>query len=229
MAASQKKFYMTLAVITVIGLGLIGYVVSRDAPQSEATPSEVQPVADPNALVGREVGVARGSPDAPVVLEEYVDYQCPYCAMVARLTIPDVIERYVETGKVRYVLFDFPVHPGEKSYLAAEAARCAGDQGGFWRMHDMLFARMSQWSAERNPVDEFVDYAEALGLDAASFERCMDERKYRDLILANRRRAEQMGLNSTPSFVVDDERRVTGAIGFDRLAALIEERLPQEP
>lgn len=228
MAGSQKKFYWALGVIALAGAGLIGYAMTRGGADASPDAVSVQPAADPAAMVGLDVGVARGSADAPVTLEEYIDYQCPYCAIVSRLTIPDVIDRYVETGKVRYIVFDFPVHPGDKSYLAAEAARCAGDQDAFWPMHDLLFNRMSEWAAERNPTGKFSDYARAMGLDAGAFEGCMDRRKYREVVQANRRRAEQLGLTSTPSFIIDGERRITGAVGFDRLASIIEEELPPQ-
>jgi protein-disulfide isomerase len=186
-----------------------------------ATTQSPEPsVAEP---VGRDVGIARGSEDAPVRVEEYMDYQCPYCAMVARLTVPGIIERYVETGQVRYILYDFPVHPGENSYLAAEAARCAGDQGAYWRMHDVLLGRLSEWSQEGNPTGRFREYAEQLGLDMDAYRTCMSERRHRDVVLASRRRGEQQGINSTPTFVINGEQRISGAIGFDRLAALIEE------
>ncbi len=229
MASSQAKFYGTLGVITLAGVGLLGYVATRDDPLSTPDRTVAPAAATPGGpLVSADVGVTKGSADAPVTLDEYADYQCPYCGLVAQLTIPGIVERYVETGKVRYTFFDFPVHPGNKSYLAAEAARCAGDQGAFWPMHDILFARRPEWSAKRSPVRSFRDYAGQLGLDAGALKRCLDAGTHRDVVQASRRRGEQQGVNSTPTFIINGERLLEGALGFDQLAAIIEEELARQ-
>jgi protein-disulfide isomerase len=144
--------------------------------------------------------------------------------MVASLTLPQIMERYVDTGKVRFVFFDFPVHPGEKAILGAEAARCAGDQGAFWSMGKLLFDRAKEWEAKRDPKGVFRRYAESLGLDGAALAECVDSRKYRETVLRSQLRARQLGLTGTPTFLING-RRVTGAMGFDQLAAIIEEEL----
>lgn len=227
MANSQKRFYVILAVVALAGVALIGYVATRPEPGvviGGSTPAPALGVLADGELIPLDVGIARGSEDATVIVEEYADYQCPYCGMVAQLTVPTVIERYVNTGKVRYIFFDFPVHPGEKSFLAAEAARCAGEQDAYWAMHDMLFARMSDWAERRNPRRKFKEYADAIGLDGKALRQCVDSRKYREAVLTNRARGEQHAVNSTPTFFING-RRVTGAVGFDQLAELIEEEL----
>ena len=225
MAGSQKKFYGALALITLVGIGLIGYALVKGEPTPTVTTASMAPGGDTGAPVGMDVGVARGSPDAPVTLEEYLDYQCPYCAMVSRLTIPGILERYVDSGKVRYIVYDFPVHQGEKSYLAAEAARCAGDQDAYWPMHEALFGHMQEWEPKSDPTGAFKGYAKQLGLDSDAFGKCLDSRKYRDLVVANRRRGDQHAVNSTPTFIIDGEKRVSGAIGFDRMAKMLDEQL----
>lgn len=229
MASSQSKFYGTLGVIALAGVGLIVYVATRDDPRS--TPDRTVATAATTAggpLVSGDVGVSKGSADAPVTLDEYADFQCPYCGLVAQLTIPGIMERYVETGKVHYTFFDFPVHPGSKSFLAGEAARCAGDQGGFWPMHDILFARMAEWSKKRNPVRSFQDYAGQLGLDSGALKQCLDAGTHSDVVEASKRRGEQQGVNSTPTFIINGERLLAGAMGFDQLAAVIEEELAKQ-
>lgn len=225
MAGSQKKFYGALAVIALAGLGLIGYALVQGQPGSTVETAAVEPSGDTGAPVGMDVGVSRGSPDAPVTLEEYLDYQCPYCAMVSRLTIPGIIQRYVDTGKVRYIIFDFPVHQGDKSYVAAEAAHCAGDQDAFWPMHEALFGHMSEWEPKSNPTGEFKDYAKQLGLDTDAFEKCLDSRKYLKRVQASRLRGDQHAVNATPTFIIDGKERVSGAIGFDRLAKMLDDEL----
>ncbi len=224
MASSQSKFYGVLAVIALVGVGLIAYVTLREKPTSAATFDE-SALANINEgeLVSADVGVSRGSPDAPVLIEEYADYQCPYCGMVATLTIPQIMENYVDTGKVRFVFYDFPLHPGA-SQSGAEAARCAGDQGAFWAMKTVLFSRMREWGAERDPKGRFRQYADALGIDGKALVDCVDAQTHREVVLRSQLRARQLGIDSTPTFLING-RRVAGAIGYDQMAELIEREL----
>ncbi len=226
MASSQAKFYGSLGVIAVAGVALIGYVATREDPGATLISAAPAPMAATSSgeIVPLDVGVTKGDEEAPVVIEEYADFQCPYCGMVARLTMPTVIERYVDTGKVRLVFLDFPVHQGENSYLAAEAARCAGDQGAFWKMHDVLFGRMTEWSGRRNPRSKFREYADSIGLDGEALEECVDSGKHREAVMSSRTRGEQHAVDRTPTFLING-RRVTGAVGFDQLAEVIEEEL----
>ncbi len=175
-------------------------------------------------LVSADVGVARGPEDAPVLIEEYADYLCPYCGMVASLTIPQIMERYVDTGKARFIFYDFPVHPGELALQAAEAARCAGDQGAFWPMNKYLLLRMNEWRDKRDPLASFRGYAETLSLDGKALESCVKSRKHREVVLRSQLRARQLGLSGTPTFIING-RRVGEAMGFDQMAAIIEEEL----
>ena len=227
MASSQAKFYGALALIVIVGAALIGYVVVNDRQQTSDPEYGTEPLAPEGELVSADVGVSIGAEDAPVVIEEYADYLCPYCGMVAQLTVPQIMERYVETGKARFVFFDFPVHPGGKSILAAEAARCAGDQGAFWQMNKQLMMGMREWGEERDPRDTFRRYAQALGLDGKALSECIDSGKYRQVVMTSQLRARQLGLGGTPTFIING-RRVGEAMGFDQMAAIIEEELAKQ-
>lgn len=227
MASSQAKFYGALVLIVIVGAALIGYVVVNDRPRTMDPEQGSVPLVPEGELVDAAVGVSIGAEDAPVVIEEYADYLCPYCGMVATLTIPQIMERYVDTGKARFVFFDFPVHPGDRSILGAEAARCAGDQGAFWEMNKTLMARMGEWREERDPRRAFRNYAEALALDGKALSECIESGKYRRTVMTSQLRARQLGLNSTPTFIING-RRVGEAMGFDQMAALIEEELAKQ-
>lgn len=222
MASSQAKFYGILGALAVAGVALIGYVATREAPQASVAPAQAATDAEPVPL---EAGISRGSPDAAVILEEYASFQCPHCGMYAQLTQPQVLERYVDAGVVRYVFFDFPLDP--LAQLGSEAARCANEQGAFWAMHDLLFARMREWGSKRNPTGLFREYAVGLGLDAAALGECVSSHRYRDAVLRARRRGEQLGVDRTPTFLING-RRVTGALGFDQMAEILEEELARE-
>lgn len=227
MASSQRKFYGALVAILIVGAVLIGYVVLRDERAASLDSSAPLPDLDSSELVSREVGVSRGPEDAPVVIEEYADYLCPYCGIVASLTIPQIMERYVDTGRARFIFFDFPVHPGERAILGAEAARCAGDQDAFWPMNKVLMTRQREWEAVRNAPNQFKEYANALGLDGDALADCVRSHKYRDVVLASQLRARQLNLTGTPTFIIND-RRVGEAMSFDEMAAVIEEELAKQ-
>jgi protein-disulfide isomerase len=227
MAGSQAKFYGALVLMVIVGAALIGYVVVNDRRQTADLQTGSVVAVPEGELVSEEVGVSIGEADAPVVIEEYADYLCPYCGMVASLTIPQIMERYVQTGKARFVFFDLPVHQGDKALMAAEAARCAGEQGAFWAMNKVLMTRMREWGEQRDPRGSFEDYADALGLDGEAVRECVDAQKYRQVVITSQMRAHQLGLNSTPTFIING-RRVTEAMGFDQMAAIIEAELAKQ-
>src|SRR5262249_17984609 len=117
---------------------------------------------------------ALGQADAPVTLVEFSDYQCPYCRMFFSDTFPTLRREYIDTGKVRYVFRDYPLaqmHPQARK--AAEAAHCAGEQGKYWEMHDLLFQNQQALA-----LPQLSEYARNLGLDGASFDACLQSEKY---------------------------------------------------
>jgi len=226
MASSQSKFYGALAAILVLGIALIGYVIVKDRQQTAYEAADTLAADLEGELVSEEVGVSFGSPDAPVLIEEYADYQCPYCGMVAGLTVPQILEEYVETGKARFVFYDFPLHPGN-SWVGAEAARCAGDQDAFWPMHKVLMGRMSEWGQRRDPRGLIRQYADGLGLDGRALVECVDAGNHREIVTRSQLRARQLGLSGTPTFIING-RRVGSAMGYDQMSALIEEELAKQ-
>lgn len=170
------------------------------------------------------LGIALGPEDAPVTVREFADYQCPHCRRFAG-PVKRMIEEYVESGRVRYVFFDFPItgsHPN--AMAAAQAARCAGDQGAYWDMHDALFADQGEWSPASDPVPHFREYAREIGIDPERMARCVESGEKRDAVLASRKFARAIGVRSTPTALVGTEP-ITGAASFSRLRAMIERQL----
>jgi protein-disulfide isomerase len=155
------------------------------------TPPDVR-----NVPVGLGNHPTKGSNDAKVTLIEFSDYQCPFCGRHTRDTNPQLQKEYVETGKVRYVFFDMPlesIHP--LAFKAAEAARCAEDQGKYWEMHDRLFANQQK-------LEPWDEHAKALGLDLKLFDACMASDMHAAGIRADIATAQKLGINGTPSFLV---------------------------
>ena len=159
---------------------------------------------------------SRGPADAPVVLIEYTDYQCPYCDR-AQPTIVAVRERYGDS--VVHVFKNLPLPMHKQATLAAEAALCAADQGKFWELHDWLFANKNTISH-----DTLVAQAEVLSLDVPVFTSCVDSRAHQQQVEADAKEAGSFGIRGTPGFVVNG-RILTGAQPLDAFVAVIDDEL----
>ena len=158
----------------------------------------------PQELIELAQGVSRGNPDAQVTIMEFGDYQCPACQNFFRQAKPILDLSYVEPGRVQFVFYDFPLeaaHPN--AFLAARAARCAGDQDGYWEYHDRLFQEQISWSFEADPVGDFVGFAQDLGLDRSTFQSCLRSDRHADVVTANQLMGVQLGVQSTPTVMLD--------------------------
>jgi len=156
--------------------------------QSAVPPSTTAPQVDQRIL---------GSADAPVMIIEFTDLQCPYCARFARDTWPQLRERYVDTGKVRFATRDLPLPFHQFALPAAVAARCAGQQGTFWEYREALFRDPSLLGQGR-----YAELAGKLGLDTTRFETCRADPTVAQAVRADATLAASSGISSTPSFVI---------------------------
>jgi protein-disulfide isomerase len=145
----------------------------------------------------------RGSPDAPVTLVEYSDYNCPHCRTFALETAPLIDDEFVATGQLRYVIQPYALW--DYSLPIVEASACAGDQGGFWDFHHWAFTNSALFPAPRAPSRGLLrDIAEASGLDVDEFEACLDEgRHYEDVRLSKQDAEARLGVRSTPTIYVN--------------------------
>jgi len=153
-----------------------------------------------------------GSADAPLVIVEYTDYQCPFCGRHAKSVLPLIKENYIDTGKVRYVARDFPLPFHQQAPKASEAAHCAADQDKYWAMHDQLFSNQKALGEE-----QLVTYAGNIGLDMEAFKQCLDSGKYAQKVEQNIAEARKAGINGTPSFVIGFSGKDTGNVAGQRL------------
>lgn len=220
-----RSFYMILAAVVVVGLGALGYSVFGG---SSAT---VDPVPiddlmnDSQALLDAADGMVKGDPNAPVTVIEFGDFQCPACGVFAMQVKPYLDLEYIQTGKVKFVFYDFPltgVH--QNAFIASRAARCAGDQGRYWDYHDRLFSTRDEWALDNNPVDKYVGYAEALGMDAGAFEACVESDRHAEAVTASREIGSRMGVSATPTILVDGEP-VADFRQYNLIKSMIEEAL----
>lgn len=168
------------------------------------------------------LGVRVGDPDAPVVVREFADYQCPACADFAKHH-DRLMEEYVEPGKVRFVFFDLPLRQHRNAVPAAKAARCAQDQDAWKPMHDRLFERQEDWRNASEPQAVFTEYAVTLGMEERVFERCMGLDRTERRIRESRALAQELGVSNTPTLMVDDIPLTR--VRWSQLEALIEREL----
>jgi protein-disulfide isomerase len=139
----------------------------------------------------------RGDDAARVAIVEYADFECPYCGEYERTTFPKLLSEYIQTGKVRYFYRDLPLPMHPLAVSAARAARCAGEQGKYWEMHDSLFAAQNALSTRA-----LLDRAPTLGLDAAKFAECFSSDKYAEDLRKSISTAQALGIEGTPTFFI---------------------------
>lgn len=218
---SNNGFYLLLAVVALVGVAAIGYAIRGGNGGAATEPITLQGLDDPGALVARAEGVSVGKPDAPVTMIVFSDYQCPGCAQFASRIKPLLEMNEVSAGKLRIIYYDLPltsIH--QHAFLAARAARCAGEQGKYWEFHEQLFSNQSDWSYQRNaPLAKFKGYATASGLDDAAFDSCLQSDKYADTVTANVHLAQQLGVNATPTVIINNRR--VEPFNYDDISALI--------
>jgi protein-disulfide isomerase len=150
----------------------------------------------PQVSVSYDPARVRGEPSAPVTIIEFSDFQCPYCRK-AHATLKELLSKY--EGRVRLAYRDFPlsqVHP--QAHRAAEAARCAGEQGKFWAYHDLLFDSPARWSDE-----DFSKAARTVGLDVPQFQACLSGGKFRSQVDEDLKEGTLAGVDATPGFFIN--------------------------
>jgi protein-disulfide isomerase len=151
-----------------------------------------------NVFITTDGEPAVGEKTAKVTMVEFSDYQCPFCGRYFSQTLPQVMDEYVKTGKIRYVFRDFPlesIHPFAEK--AGEAAHCAGEQGKYWEMHDRLYKNQQQLDPK-----ELAGHATVLDLDVAKFQKCLDSGEFTKVVKKNEEDGQKLGLKGTPGFYV---------------------------
>ncbi|HEX6128957.1 MAG TPA: thioredoxin domain-containing protein [Candidatus Limnocylindria bacterium] len=212
------------AAIVVLALTLTGVIgpaaaePSADGSLAPAASAELggplvtpPPVASPSAFTPTDLadGYALGREDAPVTVEIWADYQCPYCALFSQQVEPQLIAQYVETGQVRLVFRDL-AFLGDESRWAAVAARLAAEQDAFWPYHDYLFANQLGENVGSFSVERLQQIATMVGLDRSAFDAGLQldaaREAFADIRADFEADAARLGIRSTPTVVVDGTR-----------------------
>ena len=179
------------------------------APAPQPAQAPTQPTAPSVFQVSLDDDPVKGNPNAPVTVVEYSDFQCPFCSRFFQQTLPLIEENYIDTGKIKFVYKDLPLdslHPNARA--AHIAAECADEQGKFWEYHDVLFEKQPQWSnlASSELQNTFTEFATEMGLQAASFESCMQSPNIADEVNKDTLEAASFGATGTPTFFIGNEK-----------------------
>lgn len=199
-----SKVYIYGSLIIIILLASFFFFFSSSAKYT--------PLQDSDHILGNE--------SAKVTLIEYSDFQCPFCKRLYDTAEKQIVDEYVETGKVRFIYRQYPLTQAhELSQKAAEASECASDQDKFWEYHDLLFENSPSLSPP-----QLKKYAQQLNLNMTSFDACLDsgsmtERVQNDIVLGNK-----VGVSSTPSSYING-KPVIGSQPFSTFKNIIDNEL----
>lgn len=229
-SGGNTMFYIVLGVIALGGILAIAYALGGGSGGA-ATEMVEMDASDAQALYAQATPVRMGEEDAPVKIVEFADYQCPGCGAFALQVKPRIMP-YIENGDAQFIYYDFPLGGAHvHAFLAARAARCAGEQDAYWTYHDKLYQEQARWSGQQSVVDEFVEYAGQVGLDIDTFESCLRSDRFAEAVTANRLLGEQLGVRSTPTILVNN-RQIGGTsiqqIGNNLIDVIEEISAPEE-
>jgi protein-disulfide isomerase len=204
-------------------LRLIRQLLEKQQAKPAAQPQDEQPT---RAKITDLNGVSMlGSKAAPLTIVEYTDYQCPFCQRFHVTAFTELKKNYIDTGKVRFYSKDLPLDFHPNAMRAAQAARCAGEQGKFWELRDTMGA-----NPDKLDMEHIVGFAADLKMDTAALRSCVDSGKYKDPVQRDVLEAMKVGANGTPTFVVGksvgdgvDGELMVGAMPFQMFDAKLKE------
>lgn len=209
--------YWPYLTVTAIAAALVSvlFLVSVGGNSFQGAPAASYPPGyQPPAL---------GDASAPVVMEMWADFQCPFCKRFLASTLPELRRRYIDSGQVRLVWRDFAWY-GPESRDAAIAAHCAGDQGKFWDYHDALYRNQGGINSGAFASGTLMRLAQELGLEMTAFASCATGLKYEGLLTAEYRSGKDKEINGTPTFFINGER-IVGAQPTETFVSIIKSKL----
>jgi len=217
---TRRQLLSAPALFTLVGGG-----IAADLWPRLIGPARADDTVSPADLaqVGADGDIVLGSDKAPVTIIEYASMDCPHCAHFTTTTYPELKSRYIDTGKVRYIFREFPLH--QIAVAGSMLARCAGNDK-YMAVVEVLFAKQLDWVVEQ-PLQPLEGLAKQFGFTDQSFNECLTNKKLEDDILAVRDHAiEKLGVNSTPTFFINGKKLV-GDVSIDQMAKEIDPYLKE--
>ncbi|MER8865485.1 DsbA family protein [Mesorhizobium sp. M0751] len=193
---------------------------AKPAAPAAATAPEAQGTVDMAALLkpGALPDMQLGKDDAKVTIVEYASMTCPHCAHFAETTFPELKTKYIDTGKARYILREFPFDPSAEAGFML--ARCSKDN--YFPMVDVLFRQQANWVGVNNTKDALLQIAKLAGFTQESFEACLTDQKLLDDVRSVQKRgADEFKVDSTPTFFING-KTYKGAMSIAEMSAIID-------
>jgi len=220
----RKQQQRMITIMIVAGVALIAVaiiMVPTIMRNFESVGEFAQPENNPRPLANNNT---MGDPNAPIIIEEFSDFGCNHCADFAFGTAERIAQDYVATGQVYFIsrssgnLLNNP-----NTQKAAEAAYCAADQNMYWEYHDLVYSNQGiLFYGGVSYIDNYlIAFADTLGLDINEFKDCLNDGKYQDRMLQDGNDAQRVGINSTPSFLINGTL-VQGNIPYEQFKAYID-------
>ncbi|MFN2521182.1 MAG: DsbA family protein [Candidatus Limnocylindria bacterium] len=208
--------------LLLIGVGIAALLIVAALALRPTVPDVVSAGGGDTATTVTYAAPVLGDPRAPVTIVEYADFQCPSCGAFARGTEPEIIKRYIDTGKAKLVWKNF-AWIGSESKAAAQAAACAGDQNRFWEYHDYLYSHQRGENLGAFAAANLKTFAGAIGLDHARFDGCLDSGRYKAAVDADFSEVRSLNFTGTPTFLINGTRIVGPTAS--QMFALIDQKL----
>ncbi len=202
----------------------IGSSLSVQGESQNIQPKPQVPAQQPQGPV--QVAQRKDAPKAgrgKVVVEEFSDFQCPFCQRFYNDSYKQIKEKYIDTGKITFIFRHFPLPFHQNAQKAHEAAECASRQGKFWPYHDLLFVKMQADGTGLNNAD-LKQYAKDLGLNASKFNSCLDNGETAEIVKKDLADGQAAGVSGTPTVFVNGQK-IVGAQPFSSFEQAIEQAL----
>ena len=213
-----------------VSLSLVFFLACAEKAADADTPRPTPSAAAPDTLTARaDAARIQGSPSAPVWVIEVSDFQCPFCKTWHDSTYRALRREFVTPGTIRLAYVNYPLPNHQNARPAAEAAMCAGAQGKFWEMHDGLFDSQETWAHVPNAAAVFDSVARAARVDVPAMRACIEQGAMRALIQADAERAQESGVEATPSFIIGGDVLIRGAQPITAFRRAIAQKLAARP
>lgn len=189
---------------------------------AQANPAMAARLMEPTDLPDK----AFGNADAPVTIVEYASVTCGFCLRFHTETWPALKQKYVDTGKVRFIMREFPLDA--LATAGFMLARCSGEQRWYPTL-DLLYRTKETWAHSEKPMDGLLDAVRFAGFTKETFEACLrDEKLYKGITSTAQRATKEFGVNSTPTFFVNGEKHV-GALTLEQFDKILTPLLTPKP
>ena len=224
----MKRFYVLLFVVAAAAVGFIFYSANQQPGQVPGSSAAAVPVSPQDSAFP---GYILGPDSAPVKVVEFVDYECPICAMFATVQFPTVREQLINTGKVQWRIRDYPLPPTTHrwSHLAANSVACASEQGKAWDMIDALFDHHDWALQSSNPTSVFRGLAQGIGLNTTNWDACVSADRYAGRIQGSLNAGNAAGVGGTPTIYIDGRELTGNDRSSDRIQHVVDSLIAARP